>query len=379
MARVEPSLAKHGITRLAKVTGLDRIGIPVWNAIRPNARSLSVHQGKGITDAAAKASAVMEALERSCAERPSLPTVTASAGELRSEGQLCDPLDDLVAAGHRPLDERCPVRWVTGRDLVRNETVLVPFDAILLDRTRPSHFWQSSDGLASGNTESEATLHGLLERIERDADTLWSLSRAPRQSATCLSATAIGDPVVSRLVGQIESAGFRLQLFDMTSDIGIPTISALLAPARPLERQTLRYADVTLGSGCHPMAYRAAIRAISEAVQSRITLITGVRDDVEDDVYTRPASEALLSRFQWIPADTLSPDLGSPGETHDVMLARVLERLRSRGLGRVVAVRMNPDEDSFAVVKVIVPGLEHPDGLRHRRFGPRALSKLLVF
>ena len=30
-----------GITRLANVTGLDRIGLPVYVAIRPNARSLA--------------------------------------------------------------------------------------------------------------------------------------------------------------------------------------------------------------------------------------------------------------------------------------------------------------------------------------------------
>ena len=61
------------------------------------------------------------------------------------------------------------------------------------------------------------------------------------------------------------------------------------------------------------------------------------------------------------------------------MLSRVLDRLRERGIGRVIAVRMNPHEERFAVVKVIVSGLEHPDGRRQRRFGARALSRLLVF
>ena len=61
------------------------------------------------------------------------------------------------------------------------------------------------------------------------------------------------------------------------------------------------------------------------------------------------------------------------------MLARLLDRLRDGRIGRVIAVRMNPDEDRFAVVKVIVSGLEHPEGRRRRRFGARALSRLLVF
>ncbi len=39
---VEPHRRALGITRVANVTGLDRVGIPVALAVRPNARSLSV-------------------------------------------------------------------------------------------------------------------------------------------------------------------------------------------------------------------------------------------------------------------------------------------------------------------------------------------------
>ena len=73
LARVRPHLQGMGITRIANVTGLDRIGIPVVMACRPNARSLAVSQGKGLTLEAAKASAVMEAIELHHAERIELP------------------------------------------------------------------------------------------------------------------------------------------------------------------------------------------------------------------------------------------------------------------------------------------------------------------
>jgi ribosomal protein S12 methylthiotransferase accessory factor YcaO len=58
--RYEPVAPVIGLTRLANITGLDVIGIPVWVGIRPNSRGLSTSQGKGLTDAAAKASALME-------------------------------------------------------------------------------------------------------------------------------------------------------------------------------------------------------------------------------------------------------------------------------------------------------------------------------
>jgi ribosomal protein S12 methylthiotransferase accessory factor YcaO len=46
--RLKPLLPEFGITRIADVTGLDTIGIPVMTVVRPLARSLSVSQGKGL-------------------------------------------------------------------------------------------------------------------------------------------------------------------------------------------------------------------------------------------------------------------------------------------------------------------------------------------
>ena len=38
-----------GVTRLANITGLDRIGIPVTLAIRPGSMTLTTSSGKGLT------------------------------------------------------------------------------------------------------------------------------------------------------------------------------------------------------------------------------------------------------------------------------------------------------------------------------------------
>src|SRR3982075_4655057 len=63
LARVRPHAARIGITRIGNITGLDRIGIPVAVAVRPNSRSVSVSQGKGLELPQAMASALMEACE----------------------------------------------------------------------------------------------------------------------------------------------------------------------------------------------------------------------------------------------------------------------------------------------------------------------------
>jgi YcaO-like protein with predicted kinase domain len=72
LERIAPLLPAMGITRVADVTGLDCIGIPVAFCCRPNSRALAVSQGKGLDLAAAKASAIMDSVEGFHAERVSL-------------------------------------------------------------------------------------------------------------------------------------------------------------------------------------------------------------------------------------------------------------------------------------------------------------------
>src|SRR5687768_18616303 len=81
LAWIRPLLPAFGITRIANVTGLDRIGIPVWMCIRPDARCLSVSQGKGVTDELAQISAIMESIELYHAERAAEPDMIASYHE----------------------------------------------------------------------------------------------------------------------------------------------------------------------------------------------------------------------------------------------------------------------------------------------------------
>jgi len=76
VARVAPKARQIGITRLGNVTGLDRIGIPVTVAVRPNSRSFSVSQGKGLGVSQAMASAIMEAIELFHGEELAQRTVT---------------------------------------------------------------------------------------------------------------------------------------------------------------------------------------------------------------------------------------------------------------------------------------------------------------
>src|SRR6185503_4543907 len=88
--RFAPAAKRAGITRIADVTGLDTLGVPVFAAIRPMGLSLSTQQGKGVSAEAARVSALMESLETFSAEEVALPIVRGSYRALRKRRNVVD-------------------------------------------------------------------------------------------------------------------------------------------------------------------------------------------------------------------------------------------------------------------------------------------------
>jgi ribosomal protein S12 methylthiotransferase accessory factor len=174
----------------------------------------------------------------------------------------------------------------------------------------------------------------------------------------------------------VRDAGFRLQMFNTTSDVGVPCFEAFMAPQVPSESE-LRYIEVTHGAGAHPNPIRAAIRAVTEAAQSRLTYISGARDDIHPDTFTRPLPDHLRKALFMEPASHMSAFDEAVGATLNDMLSGVIARLKAVGIKAAIIVDLNPGEAEFSVAKVLVPGLENPDGRRKRKFGPRALKRIL--
>lgn len=362
-----------GITRVGRQTELDRIGIPVWCAYAPNSKAIVIAQGKGLDDASAKTSAVMEAVERSVATQPSCAQIEASKRDLAGRHAV-DCLEGLLAIGSQPVDADEHIRWVEARNLVTGGSIFVPSDAVHLDRTKIApRFWISSDGLASGNNWHEAVLHGVLERIERDACVLWDVSDSRSRHARRINPHSIEDADVVEMLGKISAAGFDLALFDITSDLSVASVVALLRPVG--DDSSLRYVDVTMGAGASLSPGVAAARAISEAVQSRMTFIGGARDDLIPELFSRRADPAHLRSFR-VPHTVRLGDLPAmTARSTEDALAQIVARLAERGIGRLYAVELAPEWLPASVVKVFAPQLEHPDGDRRIRFGSRALSK----
>lgn len=374
VAIMRKHMASLGITRLARVTGLDNVGIPVWAATRPNATTLSQSQGKGIDDHAAAASALMEAVEVATAERVDHPVVTASIAALRAQGRRVEAMHHLRRNGHPLLGDDEPIDWMAGTDLVSGLEVLAPRETVILtDGHGRRRYWQSTDGLASGNTRREAIFHGLCERIERDATVLGLFHTDDEIEAACVDPASFRDLVIDRLTSRIVMAGLQVRLFDLTTDIGIPVFGAFMSrpPRDGIARWT--HFDLAAGYGCHPVPARAAIRAITEAAQTRVTTISAARDDFEPATYATELDESLRIYPNCRPRlrqgyDRVQDRFARPERYVDEMV----EALRSSGLGPIIAFVLDERPGEFAVVKTLAPGLEGPAGGRADPFGPRA-------
>lgn len=372
LARIAPHFATYGITRLARQTSLDTIGIPVFASFRPNALTLATNQGKGITDEAAKASAAMEALEFAIAEQPECEVVVATAADLAAQGKRPYRSTRTLPAGTAFPEDR-PLAWIHGRSLFSGASCLVPLDLVRFAGSAADlpGICQHTNGLASGNTEDEAIFHGLCELIERDAGTLWAITPPDRRADHRIDPSAFGDPEISRLTAKIEAAGLALTLFDQTSDLGIATIIAEIWPSG---RGRPGLFDVSSGSGTHPVPVRAAIRAITEAAQSRVTTIAAARDDIE------PAGYGMLADALVAPAEGLasgSLPTGLPlGTQLAELIAHVLAQLARSGITNVICVPLGGTKVGVSVVKILAEDLEDWGVNLNWTPGPRALASL---
>src|SRR5262245_282181 len=242
-----------GITRVANVTGLDSVGIPVVMVCRPNSRSVAVSQGKGIDLASARASGLMEAAELYHAESISLPLRLGTYEELRYQHKVVD-VDELPRNSSSKFHPNLRLLWCEGLDVMSGETVLVPYEMVHANYTTPfpdGHgcFVATSNGLASGNDKIEAISHGICEVVERDAATLWKLHNGGKLDEGQLDLMSVKDRTCQQLIAKLERAGLKVAVWDMTTDIPIAAFVCLIFPR---DDHATWHCSVEMGYGCHP-------------------------------------------------------------------------------------------------------------------------------
>ncbi|MFP3907546.1 MAG: YcaO-like family protein [Acidimicrobiales bacterium] len=365
IARVLERSEVIGLTRIADLTDLDVLGIPNYATICPELNQpptpggISVMSGKGLTRAHALASALMEAVERHAGLQDRRPTIRGSWAQLSRHHNVLHPTSYVVPESFRIGDDD-QLDWVAARSLFRQDTVLVPACTVFVPyeptaatiADRPS----SSNGLASGNTIEEATLHAIYELIERDAESFAVQTRQVRD----VDLTQVPWPEVRELAARFEEAGLNLRVKDITGPIPVPTfLATALDPSLP----ATMYANG--GKGTHLDPRVAMTRAICEVAQSRVVGMSGIREDMVAKRGNMAATtvEALVAEYpEWygpceetVDVSTFE-DRSTANSVDDLKV--VLEDLTRAGIPDVAVVDLTRPEAGIPVARACVPLME---------------------
>lgn len=351
---ISPLCRRAGITRLGDLTGLDRLGLPVVQAVRPIALSEVSSLGRGFSMAAAAVGAIMESLERFYAETiPSERVFFATADELK----IADGLFDNLLALDRGGNWRArTIPWITGIDVTTGFSQSIPLEIVHTCYTDPppAHdglFMRATTGLACHMTAFDAFLHGLFECIERDA-----IARAFATHGFFdrmrISPLGLGDRVDRILsVAGKHHVSFGLWLASSPADVPVVWCQTIeTGPGEPI------LALPTEGYAAGPGIAAAAESAMLEALSARAGAISGARDDQTREHYRR-STDPLVARARQL---ILMETSGSPHPAIEACavpdLGALIDRVLSAGMGPILAVPVGADvETGVQCVRTILP------------------------
>jgi putative methanogenesis marker protein 1 len=365
LAKTTKLLPKIGVTRIANITDLDRVGIPVFSAIRPSAAAgaISIYSGKGATETNARISAIMESFERCLAEQPEV-SINLSGVKLNTETvtgtyeSLCESYPTLYPDAlllPQPISEFTSLEWVKGEDILNDVEVFVPANAVFhpYDPKSGNKLMRSNtNGLASGNTIEEAILHGLLEVIERDSLSIAEYTRNPGKEIELTEK----DGLNFKLKRKMEEAGINVKVWLLDSDIDIPTVVTALDDLILKDPALL-----VMGAGSHLSPEIAVTRALTEAAQSRVVQIHGAREDTDREQVVRTFGYDHMKRMNsyWyedlekVHMDELEDNSNN---TPAANIRTVLEKLDGIADGAIIA-NLSRGVD-IPVIRAIIPMFE---------------------
>lgn len=376
----EDKLKTAGITRLTDITDLDRIGIPVFSAIRPTAQSggVSIYAGKGISKSHAKASAIMEGFERYSAEKQDKDDSNIITGKYEDINKTID-LESLILSKSIPLEQvkEFNLEWEELIEINSEEKYQIPVNLIyhpyIPNKDNIKAFVKgNTNGLASGNTIEEAILHGIYEIIERDA---WSIFEISKKNKKEINKDTIENEEIKNILTKFENENISIKLFDITADIEVPTILAS-ADDKVLKDAAL----LSLGVGTNLNPEIAVLRALTEVAQSRATQIHGTREDTNRADFMRKAGYERMKKINKIYFEDSENKINLNEIPNKSSLKTIkedinicLNELKKVGLDKVLFKDLTREEIGVSVVRVIIPNAELY-ALDSSRIGERAVQ-----
>jgi len=354
-----------GITRVADITGLDRVGIPVVQVTRPFSFSNSVSQGKGTSLTRAAISAILESAESFFGER--IEHFDAVCGSANSLGIPVGRFENLL---QRPTSTDWHDRetaWVVADNLLVGSRDYVPLELMHTAYLVPSNphdgiFASTTTGLAASLHEIDAITHGILECVERDA-----MARAYKTHGFLqrqrIDPATIDDQAVLALLDELAGKGLIAGLWLAPSPVGLPVVWCQLMESNPRETALLHLPTNGSAAAFDPAA--ALFYAIYEAVQARLAAISGARDDMTRASYPKHPDWQLIAAHRRLmiegPTDLSFAALPAhPSTGAESLLTGLLAKLRDSGISAVYLVRLDTRPwDWLSAVRIVIPQM-HP-------------------
>jgi ribosomal protein S12 methylthiotransferase accessory factor len=360
---VESKLRIAGVTRVAEITHLDRVGIPVYSAIRPGAAdgAVSIYAGKGATKTQAKASAMMESFERYSAELHKDYKQNFVNGTFEDLGKLDNYLhpESLILPKILFDPETVDLEWILSTNLKDDNNILIPANAVYhpyIPKNNIKLFQSNTNGLASGNMLEEAVFHGIMEVVERDAWSIFESKRVPKPEVNCENTE---NPIIQSILAKFKKTGINIKLVNLTADVNITTIAAV-SDDTILKDPAL----LTLGVGTHLNPEIAVLRALTEVAQSRATQIHGTREDTIRAVFMRKAGYERMKRINnhWFGESETIIELSNikniSGKSFKDDIETSKHLLNKCGFKDILYVDLTRKEIGIPVVRVLIPGME---------------------
>ncbi|MDJ0683025.1 MAG: YcaO-like family protein [Xenococcaceae cyanobacterium MO_167.B52] len=361
--------AQLGISRITDITKLDRIDIPVFASIRPNAhpRSLCVNAGKGVTEKEAQVSAYMEAIEYAAAEqnRNGIRILTATPIKVLDGQQRKTAILDFCPLINTEVDLNLPISVVQAEDILHYCPTFVPAELVFLpfisNQIQDSIFGSTSNGLASGNSVQEATLQAVLEVIERDISSFQLI----KDTSYLVVPESLSELAMS-LVKKITKAGLKIYLRYVYNPYKVAYFAAII-----FDLDSFNPLYINAGFGCHPNKNVAIMRAICEAAQSRLSFIHGAREDLQKTVerfanlteleieqfiqqrYQEASSTHKTIHFSDI--QDFSKNLNSIPQ----LLNNVIINIKANNINSICRIVLTKESDPLSVIRIIIPKMEN--------------------
>ena len=356
--KVEWSVSPYAFIRMWKVNIEASVGRNNWilkGALR--------EYGKGLTEDEARASVLMEIIERYSAFANFYND--QSTGYKKEYSLVKARYNELTGKGYNVLDlnrmnlevpyEDQELYWITAEEVVRGgcRKIYIPAQFAFLissgnfDEIELYTQGTTSNGLASGNTMEEAKLCALLEYIERDSEKVMLFSP---DRHFLLEAE---DPIINKTLNMWKKKGVNIQFLDLTSEIGVPCYKAFFIHTK---------GGFSRGWGAHLDGKIAINRALCELTSPYF---------LSGDYSTKPLTEEVQRTIKY---EEL-PNYSTGNVNNDLL---ILEKLLIMNGLNPIYVNLTKKDLDIPAVRAIIPGMEMlPDLDKYSNFIKRQFRDYL--